>query len=120
MLKSRHAHRLGCFVSLLAMLLAEPLQAEDDLFEQPPVSYSATAPHDAVARLEERLASGAVKFTGDDRDILRQLLKALEVPEASQMVVFSKTSFQIALIHPGIPAPSIFPTPVTWAGCRAA
>jgi hypothetical protein len=103
MLKNRHARRLGSFSSLLALFMAGPLRAEDELFEQPPVSYSATAPQDAVARLEERLASGAVKFTGDDRDILRQLLKALGVPEASQMVVFSKTSFQIGLIHPGNP-----------------
>ena len=79
------------------------MRADDEAFEQPPISYSATAPQEAVVQLEQRLASGALKFTGDDRTILRQLLKALDVPEASQMVVFSKTSAQLGLIHPGNP-----------------
>lgn len=86
----------------LALATAE-LRAGEEIFEQAPIAYSATAPQDAIARLEAKLAVGAVKLAGDDREILRQLLQALDVPEASQMVVFSKTSFQLGLIHPGNP-----------------
>lgn len=77
--------------------------AGDDAFEQPPIAYSATAPHDGIAELERRLGAGGVKVAGEDREILRELLRVLGVPEASQMLVFSKTSFQADLIHPGNP-----------------
>ena len=41
--------------------------------------------------------------TGDARETLRAVLRVLEVPEWSQVLVFSKTSEQFALIHPANP-----------------
>ena len=72
-------------------------------YEQPPVSYSATAPQDAVARLQRRLSSGALAFPGDDRTVLQAVLRELEVPVASQVLVFSKTSLQRGRINPSRP-----------------
>ena len=72
-------------------------------YEQPPVSYSATKPQDAVARLQQRMAAGEVTFQGSDSEILRAVLRELHVPVESQVVVFSKTSLQRGRIRPDHP-----------------
>ncbi len=97
-------HRIFAAVAVASAMRVPLVLAEsEEAFEQPPVSYSATAPNDAITRLERRLASGEVRLVGDDRAILRELLRTLGVPESSQMLVFSKTSFQAGIIHPGNP-----------------
>lgn len=88
--------------ALLALGAAAWAQSPAD-YEQPPVSYSATAPLDAVARLQPRLAAGELKAAGTDRQILLALLAELKVPVASQVVVFSKTSLQRGRIRPDHP-----------------
>ena len=77
--------------------------AQIDDYEQPPINYSKSQPHDAISRLEKRLVSGRVKFGGDNKEIAHALLRELQVPEASQIVVFSKTSFQRKRIEPTHP-----------------
>lgn len=74
-----------------------------DSYEQEPIRYSASAPRDAVARLEERLAAGTLRFAGDERAVVRGLLEALSVPIESQLLVFSKTSLQRDRISPWAP-----------------
>ncbi|MEI6357709.1 MAG: hypothetical protein WCP53_11510, partial [Verrucomicrobiota bacterium] len=97
-------HRILASVAVASAMLVPVVRAEsEEAFEQPPVSYSATAPNDAITRLERRLASGEVQLVGDDRAILRELLRTLGVPESSQMLVFSKTSFQRQRISPKTP-----------------
>ena len=97
-------HRIRASAAIASAILATMAKADsEEAFEQPPISYSATAPHDAIARLELRLAAGEVKLAGDDRAILRELLRSLGIPESSQMLVFSKTSSQAGIIHPGNP-----------------
>lgn len=94
------------FIFLVLSLVAHsPFKAfaQTDDYEQPPINYSKSQPHDAISRLEKRLASGAVKFAGDDKQIARTLLHELQIPEASQIVVFSKTSFQRKRIEPTHP-----------------
>ena len=57
-----------------------------------------------VARLQERLAAGQTRLDHDDRSgYLPALLKALDVPVSSQVLVFSKTSFQSSRINPHNP-----------------
>ncbi len=72
-------------------------------YEQPPVSYSATTPRDAVTRLQARLESGNLVLAGSDREILQTVLRELQVPIESQVVVFSKTSLQRGRIRPDQP-----------------
>jgi hypothetical protein len=74
-----------------------------DAYEQPPISYSATRPNDAIARLQTRLTSGELKFSGSDKEIVEALLRELRIPAESQVVVFSKTSFQRDRIRPEHP-----------------
>ena len=88
----------------VAIALAVPNRCHaqnDEPFEKPPICYSSTKPHDAVADLEtQALAS---PWTGGGRAILSRLLNELHVPVESQVLVFSKTSFQRKSINPGRP-----------------
>ena len=81
---------------------AEVIHGEE-AFEREPIAYSARPPHDAVQSLERQLADGTIRLEGDDRAVVRQLLGHLGIPEASQMLVFSRTSFQNDLIRPNHP-----------------
>ncbi len=85
-------------------------------YEQPPVSYSATAPDDAMTRFQRRLAAGEIVLGGEGRDVLRAVLQAFEVPVASQILVFSKTSLQRGRIRPSRPRALYFSdtTTVGW------
>ena len=72
-------------------------------YEQAPVSYSATAANDALAKLQQRIASGDLAFAGSEQEALQTLLDALGVPVESQLLVFSKTSLQRGRIRPELP-----------------
>lgn len=68
------------------------------------IQYSKAPVDDAVARLQRRIDSGEVRLTADDNfGYLRSVLRALDVPESSQVLVFSKTSFQAPRIAPRTP-----------------
>ncbi len=101
---NRIIHRLLAPALLAGFIAGEcRLMASDEPFEQAPISYSATAPNDVIRRLETRIAAGEFRFQGSDREVARALLQALNIPESSQVLVFSKTSFQLSLIHPNTP-----------------
>jgi hypothetical protein len=90
--------------TLVFLLAAAALRAQGvPDFEKPPINYSATAPADAVAALQVRLAAGELALAGSDREILRRILAELRVPVASQVAVFSKTSLQRSRIRPEHP-----------------
>jgi hypothetical protein len=64
-------------------------------FESEPIAYSKSKPNNRVAQFDEELQSGRVTLSYDSRfGYLPALLKALDVPQSSQMLVFSKTSLQ--------------------------
>ena len=93
----------------LAATIAVPLcagakrQVEHDS-EDPAIAYATTAPQDAVTRLQQRLDAGQAHLTFDPaRGWLPSVLKQLGISPASQMLVFSKTSFQHTLISPQTP-----------------
>ena len=95
--------RLRFLAVMLVSLFAHSALGDEDPFERAPISYSRTIPQDAITVLKSRLASGEIRLEGDERQVVRSLLKALAIPEASQMLVFSKTSFQkdrINAAHP--------------------
>ena len=92
------------YLAMLLFGLSGSLAAgADEPFERAPISYSSATSQDAVTALQARLASGEVHLTGDENHVVRGLLRALGVSEASQMLVFSKTSFQKDRINPARP-----------------
>ena len=73
-------------------------------FTEAPHHYFTREPHDAFSRLIPRLSSGEIQLdAGSDQAQLVSLLKALDVPVTSQLLVYSATSFQGGLIHPTNP-----------------
>jgi len=88
-----------------AAALAGNIRAQDSPpeYELPPIRYSHAKPHDAVARLVAGVADGEVTLRGSDKEILRTVLRELDIPVESQVVVFSKTSLQVGLIQPSHP-----------------
>jgi hypothetical protein len=95
-----------CSATLLIVIaLGATARAQSDSFyEQEPIRYSAPDVNDPVARLQKRLDSGEVKLNYEDaHGYLRSVLELLEVPVSSQMLVFSKTSFQRDRISPESP-----------------
>lgn len=78
--------------------------AGSDFWELPPIRYSDTAAANSLTELAAGLASGARKVNGTTGlERLKFVLDALQVPAESQVLVFSKTSHQNSLIHPGNP-----------------
>ncbi len=56
-----------------------------------------------VEQLQQQLDSGSVKLAYGEQGYLPSLLKALHVPESSQLLVFSASSFQFDLINQNTP-----------------
>ena len=87
--------------------------------ERDPINYSAAKPRNAVARLQERLDAGTAKLEFEpEHSYLRSLLRELEVPESSQVLVFSKTSLQRERISPQTPRAIYFNDEVMVGFCR--
>lgn len=87
--------------------------------DRPPVQYSTAATDNAVTRLERQLKAKTVELTpDDDHGYLRSVLKALDVPLSSQVLVFSKTSLQRSRIGPKTPRAIYFNDDVTVGFCQ--
>lgn len=68
------------------------------------IAYANAPVTDPVARLQAKLTNGEVKLTSNGPSgYLQSLLNALNIPVSSQVLVFSKTSFQAPRIGPRNP-----------------
>ena len=72
--------------------------------EYPEIGYASSAPRDAIARLQQRIDAGdaQLKFEAPN-GYLSSVLRELDIDVDSQILVFSKTSFQKGLITPETP-----------------
>lgn len=92
----------SCLVMSTA-LVAAALHAENE-YENPPINYSATEPHDMAGALEKAQEQGKVKIDRkDDWSVIYGVLKQFHIPQESQVMVFSKTSKQNDRISPATP-----------------
>jgi hypothetical protein len=100
----RRRVRLGLWGAALALVPALAAAVQPDDFEAPPVRYSATPATDTVAQLQARIDRGEVRLArSDHHGYLESVLSALRIPVSSQLLVFSKTSFQRERISPRSP-----------------
>lgn len=77
--------------------------------KNPAIGYDTRPAHDAVAELDAQLAEGKAQLRFENvAGYLRSVLAALHVPVESQMAVFSRTSFQAAIISPKNPRTLFF------------
>lgn len=110
---------VGRMGAMLALFLgAAPLLRGGDI-DADPIRYSSTAPDNGVSRLQGRLAAGKAALTCEKRlGYLRGLLKELNVPASSQVLVFSKTSMQRQRISPHRPRALYFNDDVYVGFCQ--
>lgn len=80
------------FSLLTACVVAAPAFAQIDGLKREPINYKFAEAENVVAALQKRVNAGQVKlaFT-DDHGYLPAILKDLNVPQSSQVLVFSKT-----------------------------
>src|SRR3954463_2140003 len=84
-------------VALMAWWIAEaraglPIEVE-------PINYLTAEVDDPIARLQKKMDAGVATLSYDEkRGYLPAVLDLLKVPKSSQVLVFSKTSFQHAKI----------------------
>lgn len=98
----RHRLVLGALLAGLVGAASAPAQSLPD-YERDPLRYSASAAQDPFAALKERIADGSFALPHEEKDALRALLSALQVPDWTQVLVFSRTSLQRNRIHPAHP-----------------
>lgn len=94
--------RLSKFALVLMFVVSQALAQSD--INQPPINYSTAPVNDAIARLQQQLDAGEVKLEWDEEHgWLPSVLEVLNIPHSSQLLVFSKTSLQLAKISPRKP-----------------
>jgi len=96
--------RLALLGALLMAATAVVVAQRRDVFvtsrDDAAIQYSKGETADAVTALNRRLEEGSASLEFDETTgYLRSVLKALNVPVESQMLVFSQTSFQAPLIN---------------------
>lgn len=83
---------------------AAPAAAQIDGLDRDPINYATAAADNPVTALQRRIDRGEAKLKFvDDHGYLPAVLKELGVPPSSQVLVFSKTSFQRERITPKTP-----------------
>jgi hypothetical protein len=84
-----------------------------------PIRYSQAPADNPVSRLQQRIDAGQTRLAHEPTfGYLRALLRELRVPESSQMLVFSKTSFQRERIAPQTPRAVYFGDDAYVGYCR--
>jgi hypothetical protein len=89
--------------STAAMFACHCHARDAELYEQDPINYSAAVPRDGVDSLQKQIAAGELKLGSTDRQAIEALLRRLQIPIESQLLVFSRTSFQRERINPNRP-----------------
>lgn len=104
---------------LLSLFLVAAIAARGEDFDRAPINYSAAKPDNIVSQLQVRINRGEVKLDfADEFGYLPAMLKELNVPVSSQMLVFSKTSLQRDRITPRTPRALYFNDEVYIGFCR--
>ena len=95
---------MTCFTVMLLAQVSDLSGSFTFPLESDAIKYAAPAKRDPVAVLQRKIDSGQVSLAFDQQHgYLPAVLKALGVSEQTQMLVFSKTSFQFGKISPATP-----------------
>src|SRR4051794_19090925 len=101
--KGRCPARFSTILTPLLFLFPWAVAAGADI-DRPPVNYTKATPKNRVSELQERIDKGLTKLAFDDEHgYLKAVLGELKIPLSSQVLVFSKTSFQAKRIGPKTP-----------------
>jgi hypothetical protein len=91
------------FAVTLILLLSPIITSAETTFpnfSEPPHNYWQQEPKDLFTKIKSDLGSGRLKFdTSSEKAFVTGILKALDIPVSSQLLVFSTTSLQLRLIN---------------------
>lgn len=88
---------------LLAGGVSTPAASYRD-FDQPPHDYWKRTPHDRFSRWMTNVQAGRIELDySSEKAFVASVLKSLDIPASSQMLLFSTTSLQLSLITPRSP-----------------
>src|SRR6476620_9349994 len=105
-------------ITFAFLFIAGVASANDD-FERAPINYSKAKPSNPIERLQEMIDAGDLQMPFHaERGYLSAVLKAINVPESSQVLVFSKTSLQRHRIAPWSPRAIYFNDDLYIGFCR--
>jgi hypothetical protein len=89
---------------MVMLFAASPVFAQIDALERAPINYKTAPADNVITALQKRIDEGKVRLPFvDDHGYLPAVLKELNIPQSSQVLVFSKTSFQRERITPKTP-----------------
>ncbi|QDU75548.1 hypothetical protein Pan97_25810 [Bremerella volcania] len=89
---------------LATMLLAVSQLSAQEPYDEEPINYSDKSVDNPVARVQQQLDEGKQSLEFDeDHGFLKSVLQALEISPESQVLVYSKSSFQLQQISPRRP-----------------
>ncbi len=96
---------MRCIYLFSLILLASSRAAMGQLeFEKEPLNYGKAPTDDPIQEIQQQLDDGTVELEYDEEHgYLQSLLNLLEVQPSSQVLVHSKTSFQLRRISPSRP-----------------
>lgn len=101
---SRGAISRAWLIGLGCLLASATARGGELPFEGEPIRYLSAQADDPITRLQRKIDHGKVTLTfNDKRGYLDSVLEALKVPASSQLLVFSRTSFQRQRIAPETP-----------------
>ena len=110
--------RTVLIASLASVVFASAVAADD--LDKPPIQYSTADTSNVIATLQTQFKAKKTTLEPDEEfGYLRPLLKALDVPVSSQVLVFSKTSLQRQRIGPKTPRAIYFNDDVSIGFCRS-
>ncbi len=86
------------------VLPSAAVHSDNEDSEDEAIRYRQSTPTDAITTLQKQIDEGKVRLSPSGRQgVLQSLLSQLHIPIESQILVFSKTSFQRELISPTNP-----------------
>ncbi|MCZ2342673.1 MAG: hypothetical protein LC104_12920 [Bacteroidales bacterium] len=105
-------------ITFTGVVLSADLRA-NDIYDSP-ILYDTAEADNVVAKLQTQMEAHKVTLKPDEEHgYLKTVLKALDVPESSQILVFSKTSLQRSRIGPKTPRAIYFNDDVTIGYCHS-
>ena len=117
--ESLTARCLAFLIAGLLIIARGPAAHAQLSYESEPIRYFDGPLNNPLSRLQEQAAGGKVQVERDAKfGYLPAVLTALGIDPESQVLVFSKTSFQLRLISPETPRACTSTTMCTWAMSR--
>lgn len=111
--------RIASWIVTAFALVALPAGLAAADLDAPPIRYATADADNAVTKLQAGLKAKTTALKPDDEfGYLKAVLKAFDVPESSQVLVFSKSSLQRSRIGPKTPRAIYFNDEVTVGFCR--